>query len=97
MESITIGEEPLTIEQVGRVARGGRVELAPAALTRIRASRAVVDDALASGKAIYGLTTGVGHNKDVRLPDAELRASQMMLLMTHAGGVGPPAIQAARR
>ena len=91
METVIIGQGPLSIEEVVDVARGSRLELAPEATARIRASRTVVDDALASGKPIYGLSTGVGHMKDVRLPHAELRASQVMLLMTHAGGVDPPA------
>jgi histidine ammonia-lyase len=56
---------------------------------RIRASRAVVDRALRSGDAIYGLTTGVGHLKDTRVPDEELRRAQQFLVVTHAGGIGP--------
>ena len=51
----------------------------------------MVDAALATGKPVYGLNTGVGHNKDTRLPDEALRAMQRMLLVTHSGGVGEPA------
>jgi histidine ammonia-lyase len=56
----------------------------------VRASRAVVDDALASGEPSYGLNTGVGHRKDERLSDDELRRLQDVLVTTHAGGIGPP-------
>jgi histidine ammonia-lyase len=49
----------------------------------------VVDSALASGEPIYGLNTGVGHRKDVRVSDEELRRLQQMLVTTHAGGIGP--------
>ena len=49
-----------------------------------------MNDALAADKPIYGLNTGVGHLKDVRLPHEELRRAQEMLVRTHAGGLGPP-------
>lgn len=91
MDTLTIGEAPCTVEDVVRVARGARVKLAPEARSRIRASRAVVDDVLAGKEPVYGLNTGVGHMKDVRLPHAELRGSQEMLLVSHAGGIGPSA------
>jgi histidine ammonia-lyase len=87
--TVTVGEPPLTLEELLAVARGARVELSPQAVARVRASRAVVDEVLASGRAVYGLTTGVGHMKDVRLPDEALRSAQAMLLQTHAGGVEP--------
>jgi histidine ammonia-lyase len=89
MKAVIITEAPLVIEELVDVVHGAQVELGPEALTRIRASRAVVDRALGSGDAIYGLTTGIGHLKDTRLPDEELRRAQQFLVMTHAGGIGP--------
>src|SRR6266571_6880383 len=90
-EIVTIDDEPLTADDVVRIAQGAEVELGPGALARIRASRAVVDAALATGKPVYGLNTGVGHMKDTRVPDEALPAMQQMLLVTHSGGVGEPA------
>ena len=90
-ETVPIGDTPLTVADVVSVAYGAPVTLAPAARERIRASRAVVDAVLASGAAVYGLTTGVGHLKDTRLPDGELVAFQAFLLGSHAAGVGDPA------
>ena len=90
MPTVTISEAPLTVEELVEVARGAPVELGPEARALILASRAVVDAALASGRPVYGLNTGVGHMKDVRLPDEELRRVQQVLVMTHAAGVGPP-------
>jgi histidine ammonia-lyase len=89
MKAVTITEAPLAVEELVEVVGGAQVELGPGALARIRASRAVVDQALDSGDAIYGLTTGIGHLKDTRLPDEELRRAQQVLVMTHAGGIGP--------
>jgi histidine ammonia-lyase len=89
MSMVTITEAPLAIEELLEVVRGAPVELGPAARSRIRDSRAVVDRALETGEPIYGLTTGVGHMKDTRLPDEELRQVQRFLVMSHAGGFGP--------
>src|SRR5687767_6863875 len=90
MDAVTITEAPLTIEELVDVACGSRVELGPGAVARIEASRAVVDGALASGRPIYGLNTGVGSMKDVRLSDEEVGQAQRMLVLTHAGGLGRP-------
>ena len=90
MSTVTITDAPLSIEELLAVADGAPVQLAPAARATIQAGRAVVDKVLASGDAVYGLTTQVGHGKDVRLSDDQLRRQQETLVMTHAGGVGAP-------
>jgi len=90
MNVVTVTESPLEIDELLEVVRGVKVELGPDARSRILASRAVVDDALAGVEPVYGLNTGVGHMKDVRLSEEELLTQQEMLVMTHAGGVGPP-------
>ena len=88
MSMVTITEAPLAVEELLEVVQGAPVELGPAARSRIGDSRAVVDRALETGEPIYGLTTGVGHMKDTRLPDEELRQAQRFLVMSHAGGLG---------
>jgi histidine ammonia-lyase len=85
-----ITDEPLSIEGLLAVVAGARVELGAAARTRIEAGRAVVERVLASGEAVYGLTTGIGHMRDVRLSDEDLRRQQEFIVTTHAGGIGPP-------
>jgi histidine ammonia-lyase len=90
MSTVTVSDAPLSIEELLSVVDGAPIELAPAARVRIDASRALVDTALASGEPIYGLTTEVGHGKDVRLSDDHLRRQQETLVMTHAGGLGEP-------
>ena len=56
----------------------------------IAASRAVVDRALSSNEAVYGLTTRFGHGKDTLLTEEEIRGEQMFLVKSHSGGIGPP-------
>jgi histidine ammonia-lyase len=80
-----------TLEELERVARGD----APAPLTdddrvRIAAARAVVDDALASGEAVYGVTTGIGNLASVRIGAEDAAALQLNLVRSHAVGAGPP-------
>jgi histidine ammonia-lyase len=80
-----------TLEQLERVARGG----APAPLTdadraRVADARAVIDDALASGEAVYGVTTGIGNLASVRIGADDAVALQLNLVRSHAVGAGPP-------
>jgi histidine ammonia-lyase len=80
-----------TLQELERVARGD----GPAPLTdddrdRIAAARAVVDSALASGEAIYGVTTGIGNLASVRIGAEDAAALQLNLVRSHAVGAGPP-------
>jgi histidine ammonia-lyase len=99
MSTVTITEEPLALEDLLAVVDGARVELADSARAVIAASRAVVDHALPRNDAVYGLTTQVGHGKDTRLTEEQIRGEQMFLVMSHSGGVGPalptPQVRAA--
>ena len=59
---------------------GRRVELAPDAVDRIRASRAVVDALVDGPTLIYGLNTGLGHMRDVQVPRETLRQYQELIV-----------------
>src|SRR6185503_9790289 len=81
----------LTLDQLSLVAHGReRVDLDPAARERVRASRAVVERAAASGLAVYGVNTGFGALADVAIPSHQLDRLQLNLLRSHAAGVGDP-------
>jgi histidine ammonia-lyase len=90
MTTVTITEAPLAIEDLLAVVDGARVELDGGTRARIAASREVVDRALLAGDAVYGLTTQVGHGKDTRLTEEQIRTEQHFLVMSHSGGIGPP-------
>lgn len=80
-----------TLEELEAVARGA----APAPLDggdreRIAAARRVVEAALASGTAVYGVTTGFGRLENVRIAAADAAQLQINLLRSHAVGSGPP-------
>src|SRR5207253_8415000 len=67
-----------------------RVTLADEAQTNLLRARELVDRLVREDRLVYGLTTGVGALKNVRIPPADARQLQRNLLMSHAVGVGPP-------
>ncbi|MGA7885546.1 MAG: histidine ammonia-lyase [Acidobacteriaceae bacterium] len=89
--ALILDGQPLTMEQIAEVALAGHeVTLAPAALPRIRASRAVVDALLAGGGTAYGINTGFGKLSDMRIEPEQVQALQRNLVRSHACGVGAP-------
>ncbi len=55
---------------------------------RVRAARAVVEDALTTGEAYYGINTGFGALAQKRVGADQLEQLQRNLLLSHAVGVG---------
>ncbi len=83
--------EPLTLARLEAVARGAAPRrLDGPARERIRAARAVVEDAVARGEAVYGVTTGIGDLAGVRIAPADAERLQLNLLRSHAVGAGEP-------
>lgn len=82
----------LTIADVAWVARhpGLAPALDPVAKERMLASRAVVDRAVASDRAVYGVTTGFGRFSDVAIADPDRGRLQVNLIESHSAGVGEP-------
>jgi histidine ammonia-lyase len=88
--TIEVDASPLTVDDIVAVADGAHVRLGPAALERIRAARHVVDALVAGDELIYGLNTGLGHMRDVRVSTDVLREYQTAIVASHAGAIGPP-------
>ena len=66
--SVLLTGNDLTFAQLYAVAlRGGTVGLAPAAVERMNASRAVVERLVASGATAYGINTGFGKLASMRI------------------------------
>src|SRR6266487_4381503 len=91
--TITLNGSDLTVTQVVAAARHGEtVALAPEAIAAMRVSRAVVQDVLAGGEPVYGLTTGVGERKAYLLDPAERQRFNHRLVLNHRiaqGDVAP--------
>jgi histidine ammonia-lyase len=90
-EPLAIDGQGLDLAALEAVSADRRaVTLAPAAREAVRASRRVVDDAVARGAVVYGVTTGFGSFANVHIPLDRLRELQLNLVRSHAAGVGEP-------
>jgi histidine ammonia-lyase len=88
---ITLTGNDLTFDQLYAVALHNEpVSLAPAAVTRMKASRAVVDRLVAANETAYGINTGFGKLASVRISAEQVRQLQLNLVRSHVCGVGTP-------
>ena len=91
MNVLKIDGNSLTLDDVMLAAEGNcRVELAPEALPRMLASRALVDEWVRDGKIMYGITTGFGEFSNVHIGGDQLEQLQYNLIVSHAVGCGDP-------
>lgn len=89
-EDIVLGLTHTTLADIVAIANGASVRLDPAALEAMRRSHALVERALTSGQAVYGLTTGVGDLYTASIRPEDVSKAQMNMLRSHASGVGAP-------
>jgi len=89
VSSLILNGENLRLEEIAAVARGGvSVSLSPGAVRRVEKAHAVIQRILAGGDQVYGVNTGFGHLKDIRIPPDQLEALQLNLIRSHCAGVG---------
>jgi len=89
---ITLDGSSLTIEKLVAIARHHeKVELAPAALERIKVCRAMLEEKLANREIMYGTNTGIGEFSEKILNDEQVKEFQKYLIYNHAAGIGQPA------
>lgn len=88
---IALDGNSLTLEQLLRIADDReRVEIAPAARTRVQAARAVVERRARGDEPAYGINTGFGSFAETKIAPDALETLQLNLLRSHAAGVGAP-------
>lgn len=91
MRGVELTGQPLSLEEIARVASGREeIRVGASAHPRIEASRKIIDDIVANGAVVYGVSTGFGKLVDVHIPPGELRQLQINLLRSHACGIGNP-------
>src|SRR4051794_3435892 len=78
----------VTAEEIAAIGHGARLELAPEALERVAANRAVLEDLIRADTQIYGITTGFGALVSSRVEPELHRGLQLNLLRSHAAGTG---------
>ena len=99
-ESVVLDGRTLTAADVAAVAReGAAVELDSAARERNAAAAAALAELLRHGEPVYGVTTGVGGFRSLKVPPADRAGQQLRLLRSHGCGGGrllaPELIRAA--
>jgi histidine ammonia-lyase len=89
---VILDGQHLTIEDVVNVARhGDKVELAPAALERVKTCRGMLERKIVAHETMYGVNTGIGEFSEVVLSDEQVKQFQRYLIYNHAAGIGAPA------
>jgi histidine ammonia-lyase len=82
---IALGEAPLTLGEVVAIARGeAGVVLSAQGRAAIRDARAVVDRLVDAGIPAYGITTGVGSQKDFAVDRAAIARYNGLMITAHA-------------
>ncbi len=90
--TIVLDGSGLTIEKLVQIARFGEpVELSPAAIERIKACRAMLEEKIQAHEIMYGTNTGIGEFSEVVLTDEQVQQFQRYLIYNHAAGIGDPA------
>ena len=90
--TVVLSGSGLTIEKVVQIARHNEpVALAPEALERINACRAMLEKKIEAGEIMYGVNTGIGEFSEVVLNDDQVRDFQKYLIYNHSAGIGKPA------
>ena len=89
MDTLLLSGDKLNVDDVVAVADGRPVGLDPAAVPAMTRSRAAVEQLVAEGRVVYGITTGFGRFKDRVVSADEVRQLQLNLVRSHAVGVGP--------
>jgi histidine ammonia-lyase len=89
-ERVVVGTDPVTPEDVVRVARDGcGVRLAAEAVAEIARTRSVVDALSRDDRPHYGVSTGFGALATLHIPVEQRAWLQRSLIRSHAAGSGP--------
>ena len=87
--SVSLGEA-LSLDEVVAVARGAEVSFSDPARVKVDAARKVVEDAVANGLTVYGVTTGFGALADTPIDPSQAAQLQHGIVRSHATAVGRP-------
>ncbi len=95
---MTIIGEALELSDIVRVAVDDEpVEIGSGVAEKMAAARRVVEDAVDSGRTMYGITTGFGGLANVRIEPDEIERLQLGIVRSHATAVGDPLPRAVVR
>lgn len=88
--SETIHPGAVSLGTLRRIARDGlAIALDEEAFAPVEASRAMLTQAIAEGRTVYGVNTGFGKLAGTRIGSADLATLQRNLILSHCTGTGP--------
>lgn len=91
MKKILINGSDLSIEEAKNIVDNNlSIELSPSAKNNVKRSRSVIEEWIKNDEVIYGVTTGFGEFKDVKIPYKDIEQLQHNLIISHSAGVGEP-------
>jgi histidine ammonia-lyase len=91
MRGVELTGQPLSLSEIAQIAYSdASIQLGASAYDRVEASRKVIEEIVAQGGVVYGVSTGFGKLADVHVPGGELRQLQLNLVRSHACGIGNP-------
>ncbi|MEY2551848.1 MAG: histidine ammonia-lyase [Verrucomicrobiota bacterium] len=91
MRGVELTGQPLSLAQIAQVAYArDAIQVGASAHARIHSSRRVIEEIVAKGGVVYGVSTGFGKLSDVHVPADELRQLQLNLVRSHSCGIGNP-------
>jgi histidine ammonia-lyase len=88
-DAVTVGGKPLGFAELDLLAAGAPAALDKGARARMEPSRALIQRAAHGTAPVYGVNTGFGALKSVRIPEADVERLQANLVRSHAAGAGP--------
>ncbi|MDG6898353.1 MAG: aromatic amino acid lyase [Nitrososphaerota archaeon] len=89
--TVKLDGDSLNADEVARVAeKGEKVTAASSSLRRMARFRALLEERVRRGDAIYGVNTGFGSLSSKAIPASSTRRLQLNLIRSHAVGVGQP-------
>ena len=90
VDALLVGQKPLSLATLRRVARDGPpIALDPACVPELEAAVATIERIVAAGEPAYGINTGFGKLAQTKISDADLSKLQSNLVLSHAAGTGP--------
>ena len=88
--TVTITDQPLSRDELVRVARGGEtVVISDDVVTHLAQRRDDIEVLVRSGEPVYGVSTGFGSLATTFVSPQDRRTLQQALVRSHAAGVGP--------
>ncbi|WP_173424614.1 histidine ammonia-lyase [Tumebacillus flagellatus] len=91
IQDVELNGATVTADEVARVAwEGAKVTVGDETWVRVAECRRMVEDLVASGKVVYGVTTGFGKFSDVHISPQDAEELQANLIRSHACAVGEP-------